>query len=197
MKLIMIFSVFLGMSIKLIYAQNLSDRTKADSSIVETTNKPIEINSWDTGSKVYSNDFNKGAIFTPLQLIQGKVPGFAMNCLNIDDPNPDLQTQLRGASSAYLINKPLYIVNGIALDNADFIPVENIESIEVLKNISETAIYGIRGVDGVIIINTKKNLPQRFNISYSTYGYVEKSGKSDYMTADEWRQLKASWENSN
>lgn len=193
----MIFLVFLGMNITLVYGQNLPDSTKADSSAVEILNKQIERNSWDTGFKVNSNDFNKGAIFTPLQLIQGKVPGFAINCLNVNDPNPDIQTQLKGASSAYLTNKPLYIVNGIALENADFIPVENIESIEILKNISETALYGIRGVDGVIIINTKKNLPQRFNISYNTYGYVEKSGKSDYMTADKWRQLKASWSNSN
>jgi len=154
-------------------------------------------NSWDTGFKVNSDDFNKGAIFSPLQLIQGKVPGFAINCLNVNDPNPDIQTQLRGASSVYLPNKPLYIVNGIALDNVDFIPVESIESIEVLKNISETAIYGIRGVDGVIIINTKKGLPGKFNITYSTYGYVEKLGESDYMTANELRQLKATWSKSN
>jgi TonB-linked SusC/RagA family outer membrane protein len=192
----MIFSVILGMSINLIYAQNLSDSTKVDSSTIEILSNPVDFNSWDTGFKVNFNDFNKGAIFSPLQLIQGKVPGFTINCLNVNDPNPDIQTQLRGASSAYLPNKPLYIVNGIALDNIDFIPVENIESIEVLKNISETALYGIRGVDGVIIISTKKSLPQKFNISYNTYGYIEKLGKSDYMTANEWRQLKATWANS-
>lgn len=184
------------MSINLIYAQNLSDSTKVDSSTIEILSNPVDFNSWDTGFKVNFNDFNKGAIFSPLQLIQGKVPGFTINCLNVNDPNPDIQTQLRGASSVYLPNKPLYIVNGIALDNADFIPVENIESIEVLKNISETALYGIRGVDGVIIISTKKSLPQKFNISYNTYGYIEKLGKSDYMTASEWRQLKATWANS-
>jgi TonB-linked SusC/RagA family outer membrane protein len=193
----MIFSVILGMSINLIYAQNLSDSTKVDSSTIEILSNPVDFNSWDTGFKVNFNDFNKGAIFSPLQLIQGKVPGFTINCLNVNDPNPDIQTQLRGASSAYLPNKPLYIVNGIALDNIDFIPVENIESIEVLKNISETALYGIRGVDGVIIISTKKSLPQKFNISYNTYGYIEKLGKSDYMTANGWRQLKATWANSN
>jgi TonB-linked SusC/RagA family outer membrane protein len=192
----MFFSVFLGMSINLIYAQNLSDSTKVDSSTIEILSNPVDFNSWDTGFKVNINDFNKGAIFSPLQLIQGKVPGFTINCLNVNDFNPDIQTQLRGASSVYLPNKPLYIVNGIALDNADFIPVENIESIEVLKNISETALYGILGVDGVIIINTKKSLPQKFNISYNTYGYVEKLGKSDYMSANEWRQLKATWANS-
>lgn len=185
------------MSINLIYAQNLSDSTKVDSSTIEILSNPVDFNSWDTGFKVNFNDFNKGAIFSPLQLIQGKVPGFTINCLNVNDPNPDIQTQLRGASSAYLPNKPLYIVNGIALDNIDFIPVENIESIEVLKNISETALYGIRGVDGVIIISTKKSLPQKFNISYNTYGYIEKLGKSDYMTANGWRQLKATWANSN
>jgi TonB-linked SusC/RagA family outer membrane protein len=197
MKLLLIFSVFLGMSVNLIYAQNLPDSANADSSTIETVNKPVVKDLWNTGFKVDSNDFNKGAIFSPLQLIQGKVPGFAINCLNINDPNPEIQTQLRGASSVYLSNKPLYIVNGIALDNADFIPVENIESVEVLKNISETALYGIRGVDGVIIINTKKSLPQRFTISYNTYGYVEKLGKSDYMTANEWRQLRTTWANSN
>jgi hypothetical protein len=51
-------------------------------------------------------------------------------------------------------------------------------------------------VDGVIIINTKKSLPQKFNISYNTYVYVEKLVKSDYLTANELRQLKATWANS-
>jgi hypothetical protein len=80
MKMIMIFSVFLGMSIDVIYAQNLSDTTKVDSSAIEILSNPFDFNSWDTGLKVNSNDFNKGAIFSPLQLIQGKVPGFAINC---------------------------------------------------------------------------------------------------------------------
>jgi len=69
------FSVILGMSINLIYAQNLSDSTKVDSSTIEILSNPVDFNSWDTGFKVNFNDFNKGAIFSPLQLIQGKVPG--------------------------------------------------------------------------------------------------------------------------
>lgn len=148
------------------------------------------------GYKITSEGFNKGAVFSPLQLIQGKIPGFTVNCLNSNDPNPDIQTQLRGASSAYLPGKPLYIVNGVELDNIDFVPVESITSIEVLKSISETALYGIRGVDGVVIINTRKNLPEKFTVTYTSYIYTEKPGKSNYMNSHAWRELKKEWANS-
>jgi len=59
----MIFFVSLGMSINLIYAQNLSDSTKVDSSTFEILSNPVDFNSWDKGFKVNFNDFNKGAIF--------------------------------------------------------------------------------------------------------------------------------------
>jgi TonB-dependent starch-binding outer membrane protein SusC len=197
MKLAIIFSVFLALGANLSYAQNATDIVKTDSSAFEALNKPVQKSIGDAGFMVNSSEFNKGAIFSPLQLIQGKVPGFAINCLNANDPNPDIQTQLHGLSTKYLHNTPLYIVDGVALDNADFIPVESIESIEVLRNISETALYGIRGADGVVIINTKKNLPRRFNISYSAYGYIERNAASKYMSASEWRQFKASLVASN
>jgi Outer membrane receptor proteins, mostly Fe transport len=196
MKLLLFFLILTEISVSTSYSQNPADSATADTSKTGTQNQPISFESWSTGVKVNADEFNKGAVFSPLQLIQGKVPGFNINCTNVNDPNPDIQTQLRGASSVYLKNKPLYIVNGVVLDDASFIPVESIESIEVLKNISETALYGVRGADGVIIIHTKKNLPGTFNVSYSTYGYIEKLGKSEYMNANEWRQLKADWANS-
>lgn len=196
MKLLLSFLILTGISVSQAYSQNPTYNTNADSSKTETPYKTDDFDSWNTRVKISADEFNKGAVFSPLQLIQGKVPGFNINCINVNDPNPDIQTQLRGASSVWSGNNPLYIVNGVVLDDASFIPVESIESIDVLKNISETSLYGVRGTDGVIIIHTKKNLPGTFNVSYSTYGYVEKLGKSEYMNANDWRQLNNTWGSS-
>lgn len=94
-----------------------------------------------------------------MQLIQGKVPGFAFMRTQGNDPNQDLQILLRGTSSLFLSKEPLYLINGIIVENPNIIMPEDIESIKVLKSISEIAPYGIRGSNGVVLINTKKESP--------------------------------------
>lgn len=145
-------------------------------------------------SRISADNFNQGAVFSPLQLIQGKVPGFVINCLNVNDPNPDLQIQSRGISTLYLNTDPMYVIDGIRVENPDVVPVGNIESIEVLKSLSETAPYGIRGGNGVILIKTKSNNSKPLTVTYNTYAYGETyAKKSSYMSVSEWRNLKQAW----
>ncbi|MCJ7446955.1 MAG: TonB-dependent receptor plug domain-containing protein [Bacteroidales bacterium] len=101
----------------------------------------------------------RAPFFSPMQLIQGKVPGFAFMRTQGNDPNQDLQILLRGTSSLFLSKEPLYLINGIIVENPNIIMPEDIESIKVLKSISEIAPYGIRGSNGVVLINTKKESP--------------------------------------
>lgn len=89
----------------------------------------------------------------PLSSLQGKVAG--VQIINSGQAGSDPEIRVRGTNS---INgyKPLYIVDGLFNDNINFLNPEDIESMEVLKDPSSLAIFGVRGANGVIIITTKK-----------------------------------------
>jgi iron complex outermembrane receptor protein len=74
---------------------------------------------------------------------------------------------------------------------------EDIESIDVLRSASATAIYGMRGANGVMLITTKRGENGKPTVSYSTYAYIQDvSSRSRFLSADEWRQVKKDWANS-
>jgi TonB-linked SusC/RagA family outer membrane protein len=192
MKPLVFLSFLIFINIKYSSAQEIKSNTHTDSTGTASSNIVS-----DYAFKIRHDEFNKGAIFSPLQLIQAKVPGFVINCLNDNDPNPALEIQLRGISTLILSTKPLYIIDGVPMETADIVPVENIESIEVLKNLSETAPYGIRGGNGVVIIKTKRYNSTPFTVNYNTYYYGETfAKKSSYMSPREWRKLKQDWATS-
>ena len=89
----------------------------------------------------------------PLSSLQGKIAG--VQIINNGRAGDDPEIRIRGTNS---INgyKPLYIVDGLFNDNINFLNPEDIESMEVLKDPSSLAIFGVRGANGVIIITTKK-----------------------------------------
>ncbi|WP_343667200.1 SusC/RagA family TonB-linked outer membrane protein [Chitinophaga sp.] len=143
-----------------------------------------------TGSvvSIKSADFNKGIVTAPDQLIQGKVAGLmVMN--NSGAPGGATTVRIRGNSSVRTGNQPLYVVDGMPLDgrtakpsvNANglgqtpdanplnFINSFDIQSMDVLKDASATAIYGARGANGVVIITTKKGQsgPPKLDVNYS------------------------------
>ncbi|MEN8157006.1 MAG: TonB-dependent receptor plug domain-containing protein [Bacteroidota bacterium] len=164
--------------------------------VAQTTPEPEKPDSLSP-NVIKADDFNKGVIVSPLLLIQGKVPGFVINNLTGNSPNPDLQVQVRGTSTLYMSTEPLYVVDGIPARSPDIVSIENIESIRVLKSLSETAPYGILGGNGVVIIQTKRDDSNRFRVSLSTYGYVETfAQESNYMSAAKWRDWKQDWSSS-
>ncbi|MVT06969.1 SusC/RagA family TonB-linked outer membrane protein [Chitinophaga tropicalis] len=162
-----------------------------------------------TGSvvSIKSADFNKGIVTAPDQLIQGKVAGLmVMN--NSGAPGGATTVRIRGNSSVRTGNQPLYVVDGMPLDgrtakpsvNANglgqtpdanplnFINSFDIQSMDVLKDASATAIYGARGANGVVIITTKKGQqgPPRLDVSYSA-GISKILKKLDVLDANGYR----------
>ncbi|HTI92208.1 MAG TPA: TonB-dependent receptor [Puia sp.] len=141
-------------------------------------------------ASIASKDFSPGVINNPLQQIQGKVSGLVITQPG-GDPNGSLIIRLRGQTSLSGGQTPLIVVDGIPLDDPNQlsnIPATDIASYDVLKDVSATAIYGSRGANGVIIINTKKGQTSRSRVEYNTYvgrDHIEKG--FNLLNADEWR----------
>ncbi len=106
-------------------------------------------------SSISKKDFEKQPIYRLDQALQGRVAGVQVTN-NTGSPGGDVKIRIRGANSISGGNDPLYVVDGFI--GADFQNVnpDDIESIQVLKDASATAIYGSRGASGVVLITTKK-----------------------------------------
>ena len=103
-----------------------------------------------------------------LEALQGKAAGVAV--FNDNKPGSSPQLRIRGSSSINASNAPLYVVDGFPLmgdgDISDINPAD-IESMEVLKDASSTAIYGSRGANGVVMITTKSGRAGRKNMTFN------------------------------
>ena len=136
---------------------------------------------------VKAEDLNVGVYTSPAQLLQGKVPGLTI--ANTSDPNGSPSISLRGASSLRSgeAMEPYYVIDGVPGVSLSLVAPEDIESIDVLRDASATAIYGSKAANGVIIVTTKKgNKNGKTNVSYSGYVAWYKTMKTlDMMTADE------------
>ena len=136
---------------------------------------------------IKAEDLNVGVYTSPAQLLQGKVPGLTI--ANTSDPNGSPSISLRGASTLRSgeAMEPYYVIDGVPGVSLSLIAPEDIESIDVLRDASATAIYGSKAANGVIIVTTKKgNKDGHTNVSYSGYVAWDKTLNTlDMMTADE------------
>ncbi|WP_373519200.1 SusC/RagA family TonB-linked outer membrane protein [Pricia sp.] len=125
-------------------------------------------------SAVQSEDFNKGIISSPEQLIQGKTAGVQIS-QSSGEPGAGISLRIRGTASVRGNNSPLFVVDGVPVSNEsvsadgadvgvgssgsknplNFLNPNDIESMSILKDASATAIYGSRGANGVVVITTK------------------------------------------
>lgn len=137
---------------------------------------------------VKAEDLNQGVFTDPGQMLQGKVPGLVVS--STADPNGSPTITLRGASTLRTgAMSPYYVVDGIPGVDISIVSPEDIESIDVLRDATATAIYGSKAANGVIIITTKKGAEEKTNVSYN--GYVAFDNilkKYDVCTADDLRQ---------
>ncbi|WP_370476319.1 SusC/RagA family TonB-linked outer membrane protein [Tamlana flava] len=105
-------------------------------------------------------------------------------------PGAGFTIQVRGTGSINASNEPLYVIDGFPLDTdgqPSNINPNDIESIQVLKDASSTAIYGSRGSNGVVLITTKRGKSGKPKITFNTYaGWNETVKKLDVLSADEW-----------
>ena len=123
----------------------------------------------------------------PLSSLQGKIAG--VQIINNGRAGDDPEIRIRGTNS---INgyKPLYIVDGLFNDNINFLNPEDIESMEVLKDPSSLAIFGVRGANGVIIITTKKAKEGQTRVNINTsFGWKSVVDKIVMTNADQFKEL--------
>ena len=136
-----------------------------------------------------SDEFNRGNINTPVQLIQGKVAGLDISKPG-GDPNGSYYLRLRGLNTISANTQPLVVIDGIIDASFDNVDPNDIESITVLKDGSSAAIYGIRGSNGVIIVTTRKGKTGKAVIDYNVYTSAERVAKNEpAMNAIEWRAM--------
>ncbi|MDP4709663.1 MAG: SusC/RagA family TonB-linked outer membrane protein [Saprospiraceae bacterium] len=137
-----------------------------------------------------TDDFNKGVVVNPGQLLQGKVAG--VNVSNVSgEPGAEQNVIIRGIGSLRSGTTPLYVVDGFVLDNAalNFINPQDIATIDVLKDASAAAIYGARAANGVIVITTKKGKAGQSQVSVSaSTAFSSLANKIGVFSADEFRR---------
>lgn len=148
-----------------------------------------------TGSVASVNGKNIAA--TPVsnvaQALQGKLPG--VNVTSQDGrPDAEISIRVRGGGSISQSNDPLVLIDGVAGTLSD-IPADQVESIDVLKDASSTAIYGARGANGVILVTTKGAKEGKVTISYN--GYAKFNTPTKYVEAlDPYDYLAYTWANA-
>lgn len=103
----------------------------------------------------------------PVKSLQGKVPGLVVTNSGAAGGSPDVK--IRGIGTTYSGTQPLYIVDGMFVDNIDFVNPNDILSTEVLKDPSSLAIFGVQGANGVILITTKRADKGKMTVSYDGY----------------------------
>ena len=151
-----------------------------------------------TGSvaSVKSEDLNQGAISSVDQAMQGRIAGVQVTQAS-NEPGGGLSIRVRGASSVNASNEPLYVIDGLPIDNSEGLSgggtaqvsdnnnIKNplnalnpndIQSIEILKDASATAIYGSRGANGVVLITTKTGT-RGIKFSYDGYAGIQSVAK--------------------
>ncbi|RXG20401.1 iron complex outermembrane receptor protein [Leeuwenhoekiella polynyae] len=149
-------------------------------------------------SSVVADEFNKGVVNNPGNLLQGKVSG--LNVTNTSgEPGAGQDIIIRGVGTLRSGTSPLYVVDGFVLDNSgnglatnplNFINTQDIESINVLKDASAAAIYGSRAANGVVVITTKKGKAGRTQMNFSASTAISSIANTiDVFSAEEFRTV--------
>jgi TonB-linked SusC/RagA family outer membrane protein len=136
---------------------------------------------------VKGEELTKQITSNPMQALQGKVAG--VQIINSGIPGGGSSVKIRGVGSIGDYVNPLYVVDGVFVDNIDFLSSGDIEDLTVLKDASASAIYGVRAANGVILVTTKKGKTEKPVISYEGYfglqvpvNIMPMSNKDQYVT---------------
>jgi TonB-linked SusC/RagA family outer membrane protein len=161
-------------------------------------------------SSIREEHFNKGVSASVDQLLQGTTPGLNIQ-QSSSEPGGGVSVRIRGNNSINAGTSPLYVIDGLPVDNSNNLPASSneaglggnltprnplnalntndIESVEVLKDASATAIYGSRAANGVILITTKKGKDGKTKVSYSFDGGLQQvATKIDVLSTADYIQ---------
>ncbi|MCP9610983.1 SusC/RagA family TonB-linked outer membrane protein [Coprobacter tertius] len=146
-----------------------------------------------TGSvaSVNTEELAKAPVANMAEALAGRVAG-VMVTQNEGDPNAGISIRVRGGISITQNNEPLYIIDGFPSEAAAFMALNptDIESIDILKDASSTAIYGARGANGVVVVTTKNGIAGKTLVTYDAYvGFKDVSKHMDMLSTPEFVYL--------
>ncbi|MGE0079286.1 MAG: SusC/RagA family TonB-linked outer membrane protein [Bacteroidales bacterium] len=125
-------------------------------------------------------------VSSAVEAISGKMAGVQVTTTE-GSPDAEITIRVRGGGSITQDNSPLYIVDGFPVNSINDIPSSSVQSIDVLKDASSTAIYGARGANGVVIITTKSGEEGKVSVSYNAYfGYKKYANKLNTISASDY-----------
>lgn len=130
-------------------------------------------------SVVDMKEVNKLSASTLSHALQGQVAGVDVTSFS-GSPGSGISVRVRGIGTLN-DSDPLFVVDGMMVGDINFLNTADIESVQVLKDASATAIYGSRGANGVIIITTKKGIAGKATINFSAYYGIQNVWKSSNM----------------
>ena len=136
--------------------------------------------------KVNVESFKDRPIARVDQALTGQIAGVKTRSTT-GKPGEPLEIRVRGTASISANNSPVYVVDGMVVDDIANISPDDVQSIDVLKDAASTAMYGSRGSNGVVIVTTKKGTSGKPSFTYSQYYGVQTIEKKlDIMTSTEW-----------
>ncbi|GGH29774.1 SusC/RagA family TonB-linked outer membrane protein [Sphingobacterium alkalisoli] len=140
---------------------------------------------------VQAEDMNVGVFTSPAQMLQGKVPGLTISTNN-SNPNATPSVSLRGASTLRSgeAMEPYYVIDGVPGASLALVAPDDVQSIDVLRDASATAIYGSKAANGVIIVTTKRGKTGQTSINYNGYLSLDRVAKRyEMMNAEQHRNF--------
>lgn len=136
--------------------------------------------------RVTEEEFVKGANTSALQLLNGKAAGVQIS-QSSSAPGGSIDIKIRGANSINSSNDVLVVIDGLPGGSVTALSPDDIESIEVLKDASASAIYGSRAANGVVLITTKKGRSGQMQLDYDTYvGFQNVQDRVDMLNGSEY-----------
>ena len=141
-----------------------------------------------TGSvaSVKGDDLQAIPVASAAEALTGKLAGVQVTSTE-GSPDAEMKIRVRGGGSITQDNSPLFIVDGFPVNNITSIAPSDIQSIDVLKDASSTAIYGSRGANGVIIVTTKVGQKGKVQVSYNAYfGFKKIAKELDVLSPEDY-----------
>ncbi|WP_229208761.1 SusC/RagA family TonB-linked outer membrane protein [Dyadobacter luticola] len=140
-------------------------------------------------ASVSTKDIEERPILQAAQALQGKAAGVQVTQPS-GKPGSALSIRVRGATSVQAGNEPLYVIDGVPTMDTRDLNVNDIESIQVLKDASSAAIYGARASNGVVIVTTKRGKANQSQVNFSAYyGFSNMAKKIDVLNPQQYADL--------
>lgn len=140
-------------------------------------------------SSVSTKDLDSRPIVSAGQAIQGKAAGVSV-IQPTGQPGGEMSIRVRGTTSMNGSNDPLYVVDGVPVDNIGFLAPTDIADMQILKDASSASIYGSRAANGVILITTKQGAQGRAKVSFTAqFGLSQVAKKIDVLNSAQYKEL--------